>query len=301
MSGGSSAGAPRAAGRGHLRTGWWTAFALVTFVVVALAWQPWPSVGSAAGTPLPTTDALPTVAAQPTPTAEDFAAEPAIDPSQTPDTSLMSTSRATVPTESAVPFPGSTTVFDQTSALELFATADQLGSTLPAAAAGLVPAAAPVWGLPTSAVVSPGTCLVARTVVTRTPAGFVARSWAAGDVRIEQQAVLLDDPAAARAAFAPLVARVDGCPQVTQTGPGAGTWVALPAIEGQGLYPSIVQDIGFTSRFESTEGMRGHLLVGNAIVTWSAQTSGDVDELGSSADLEAVMQERALAAVRASG
>ncbi len=299
MSGGSSAGSPRVAGRGNLRAGWWAVFAVVALVVIALAWQPWTSVGSAAGMPpLPTGGAVPTATPAPTPTPTPVA--PEIDPSvEAADTSLMSTSRATVP--SAAPFPGSSTVFDQTSALELFVTADQVASAVPAAGAGLVPRAGATWGLPTAAIVSPGSCLVARTVVTRTPAGFVARSWAAGDVRVEQQAVLLDDPPAARAAFAQLVERVDGCPQITQSGPGAGTWLAQPAIEGQGLYPSIVQDIGFSGLTRSTHGTRGHLLVGNAIVTWSAQTSGDVDELGSPADLEAIMQERALAAVRATG
>ena len=114
---------------------------------------------------------------------------------------------------------------------------------------------------------------------------------------------LLADPATARTAFAALVTAVDGCPeyaQVTGTDTTAA-WTADPAIEGQGLYPSIVQPLRTTVAARVAVGYRGHLLVGNAIITWTVQTTGaaGTNGLGPVGDLAALVQDRALAAARA--
>jgi len=125
-----------------------------------------------------------------------------------------------------------------------------------------------------------------------------------------QEVTLLADPAAARTAFAALVTTVDRCPEYAQvTGPDTtgtdttATWTADPAIEGQGLYPSIVQPLRTTAAARDAVGYRGHLLVGNAIVTWTVQTTGasGTDGLGPVDDLAAIVQDRALAAVRSLG
>lgn len=299
MSGGSSAAPPRDAGRGRPRVPWWVLFVVLAAAVVALAWQPWASGGASVAAPTPAlSSAGPLPVPVPSPSATDDAAVPSVPPS--PDSTLTSTSN-TVPTAPPPTFPGSATAFDEAGALELFVTADQLASTILAAADGVVPVAAPGWGLPTGSVVTPGPCLVARTIVTRAPVGFVARQWTGAGLTYEEQVALLGDPTAARAAFATLVGQVDACPQYTQSGAGGGTWTTQPAVEGQGLYPSIVQQVAFEGSGRQTEGFRGHLLVGNAIVTWTTLTAGDLEGLGAVEDLSAIVQDRALAAVRASG
>ena len=105
---------------------------------------------------------------------------------------------------------------------------------------------------------------------------------------------------------APLVTTVDACPEYQQVNPDVDspTWKAEPAIEGQGVYPSIVQEITHSAEGADVPGYRGHMLVGNTIVTWTAEAYGDGDRdvalatLGDAASLSAMVQDRAQAAVR---
>ena len=119
----------------------------------------------------------------------------------------------------------------------------------------------------------------------------------------------MPDPAAAREAFRALVTTVDACPEYSQVNPDVdgATWTAEPAIEGQGVYPSIVQEITHSAEGSEVPGYRGHMLVGNAIVTWTAEALADGDRdaalatLGDAASLSAMVQDRAQAAVRSLG
>ena len=91
--------------------------------------------------------------------------------------------------------------------------------------------------------------------------------------------MLLPDPAAAREAFRELVTTVDACPKYSQVNAGVdgATWTAQPAIEGQGVYPSIVQEITLR-RGHDAPAYRGHMLVGNTIVTWTAESRATIDQ-----------------------
>ena len=285
--GGVSATVEGAGGRS--RAPWRVLTVAVALLVVLLVWHPW------AGTPQPPPSPTPTPVETPTPT-----------PTPTP-----SPKRTPVPTASP---PGSATVFDIATAQGLFVTDQQLVETIPDAAAGVRRTIGPgqlAWGLPAGASVLPVSCTVARTVVELSPpGGYDARGYTTDTLVWVQEVTLLADPAAARTAFAALVTTVDRCPEYAQvTGPDTtgtdttATWTADPAIEGQGLYPSIVQPLRTTAAARDAVGYRGHLLVGNAIVTWTVQTTGasGTDGLGPVDDLAAIVQDRALAAVRSLG
>lgn len=289
MSAGSST--PRGQGARHPGR-WWLVAALVLLVAaVLLAWQPWQAGGLPVASPSPSLPSLPT---SPAPAATSAAPVPT-------DEALTPTSTSVArPTPPRVP----TGQFDATTAQGLFVTAEQLASTAPAAKGG--PEATPVsapWGLPAGDTVLPGSCLVARTVVATVPSGYAVRAWTAPALTFRQDVTLLGDAAAARTAFATLVETVDACPEYAQLAGDLVTerWTAQPAIEGQGLFPSLVQEVAVQAGDASDSGYRGHLLVGNAIVTWTARTSGPIAGLGQPDDLSAIVQDRALAAVRALG
>ena len=163
--------------------------------------------------------------------------------------------------------------------------------------------APPGWGLPPGGSIVPASCQVARTVVATAPPGYEARDWVGGTAfSLRQEVTLLATPTDARRAFASLVGTVDACATYTEVTPGVGVgrWVTLPAVEGDGLYPSIVQQVRF-DQTATRNGYRGHLLVGNAIVTWTAWTTDGIDTIGPPDSLAAIMQDRALAAVQAAG
>ncbi len=149
----------------------------------------------------------------------------------------------------------------------------------------------------------PASCQVARTVVAQPPTGYEARDWAGDAVTFRQEVTLMDAATAAHGAFATLVGTVDACAQYTEVDPvtGAGRWTTQPAVQGQGLYPSLVQQVTFDGPVTTTNGYRGHLLVGNAIVTWTVWTTDAADTLGPPDGLAGIVQDRALAAVRAAG
>jgi hypothetical protein len=268
---------------------WWFVLLVVVLVLAALAWQPWrtsPPVVS----PSPPPPTISTPVPSPTPSQT-----PA--PSPTGGASLTASTRPTPP---QVP----TGQFDASTAQGLFVTPEQLATTLPAAKGGVSQAAGPLpWGLTDEGTVLPSDCLVARTVVGSAPPDYEAQEWTAPDLTFRQEVTLLGDATAARTAFATLVGAVDACPEYGVLAGNLVTerWTVQPAIEGQGLFPSIVQDVAVQVGDAAENGYRGHLLVGNAIVTWTARTPSAVDVLGSSDDLSAVLQDRALAAVRALG
>ncbi len=266
---------------------WWLVVVLVAALVVLLVWRPW---FSSAPSPTPT----------PTPTVTSDAPTPTPTPTPTPEAS---------PSTTAAPPPGADAVFDAASAGTLFVTRSDL-EDVPAAAAGLERGLAPgelAWGLPEGSSVEPASCTLAVTVVEAPPVHFDAMSWVNDDVSFAQDVVLLTDRAAAREAFRALVTTVDECPEYRQVNPGVdgSTWTTEPAIEGQGVFPAIVQEVTATAEGDDLSQVTGHVLVGNTIVTWTATalTAHGRDEaraaLGLPEELAVVVQDRALAAVRA--
>lgn len=273
-------------GRGWRRAGWVAVVVLVLVGVVVLATRPW------------------AVDATPVPTATVVVATPSATDDASPDAPTPG------PTSTAVSPPGADARFDATTAASLLVTRADLEQAVPAAAAGVGRGLEPgtsTWGLPEGAVVEPPECLPAVTVVTSPPVHHDAQSWGNDEMTFEQDVVVLPDAAAASDAFRALVTTVDACARYTRVVPGAAgtTWTAEPALEGQGVFPAIVQDVTAVTEGVAVPQVTGHVLVGNAVVTWtaSAPTAADAQAahavLGSSAELSAVVESRALAAVRA--
>ena len=260
---------------------WWLALAVAALaLVVLLVAEPW-SIQ---------TEPVPTAAASPTPTA--------IQPSATPSVSVAP--------------PGSDAVFDATTSLGLFVTASDLVDDVPAAKPGvdeLVTSGQVPWGLPPGTVVEPAACVLAVTVVGQPPSFYDVRRWGNPAMDFEQGVTVLPDPAAAREAFRELVTTIDGCPTYREVNAGVegAQWTARPAIEGQGVYPSVVLEVDRTSAGLTVPGYRGEMLVGNTIVSWTAQalTAGPTDAalatLGDPESLSTMVQGRAQLAVRALG
>ncbi len=273
---------------------WWLLGAFVVLGAALLAWRPWDGAPPVA---LPTTSPTPEV------TAPEPSRSPAPLPSLSPSPTLTSTSNL----EPGPTPPGQDTVFDLAGAQALFVTAEQVSSVLPD---GVGPVAEPTtpgepagtWGLGGGTVI-PASCLVARTVVGQQPPGYAVRDLAGGGLDYRQEVTLLDTTTTARREFATLVGTVDACAVYTEVDASGlpSRWTTQPAIEGEGLYPSIVQQVQLDATSGTTNGWRGHLLVGNAIVTWTAWTADDIDTLGPPDGLAGIVQDRALAAVRAAG
>lgn len=280
-----------AAPRSRQRAGWVVAAVAVVVLAVLLVTRPW----STSAAPEPTAPA---------------ASSPAPTPSPTPTVDVVPDEPTPSPTSTPVSPPGADAVFDATSTAALLVTRADLEQAVPAAAAGLVRELEPgtsAWGLPEGAVVDPPQCQPAVTVVNEPPVHHDATAWGNDEMRFEQDVVVLPDAAAASEAFRALVTTVDTCVEYTRVvgGVAGTTWTAEPALEGQGVFPAIVQDVTAVTAGDSRPQVTGHVLVGNAIVSWTATglTAADQAEaravLGAPADLSAVVEERALAAVRA--
>jgi hypothetical protein len=265
---------------GRSRIGWWWLLVAVLAIglVAALVAQPWAPVET----------------------------EPPVTHSTT-ITPTPSTAPSTPPPSIVV--PGADSVFDATTAPALFVTTADLLADVPAAAPEIrltVASGQLPWGLPLGSTIVPPECLVAATVVAMPPPWYDALVWGNDTLSFQQEVLLLPDPTAARDAFRTLVTTVDACPEYSQVNPGmdGATWTAEPAIEGQGVYPSIVQEVNHSAEGAEIPGYRGHVLVGNAIVTWTAEalTTGTpqaaLATLGDPADLSAMVQMQAQEAVR---
>ncbi|MCC2334794.1 hypothetical protein [Cellulomonas wangsupingiae] len=265
------------------RGGWWLLVVVVVAVVVLLVTQPW-----AGDEPVPV----------PTPSVVPDAPTPETEPSADPSAS-----------STAAPAPGAGAVFDAATAPSLFVTATDLENDVPAGA-GVTRSVEPgtsAWGLPAGTSVDPSSCTAAVTVLEAPPSVYDATSWANDELRFQQDVVLLPDAQTAREAFRALVTVVDECPRyalVDAAGDGT-TWTAEPALEGQSVFPAIVQDVTAQTAGDTTQQTTGHVLVGNAILTWTATalTAGDREAaravVGQPEDLTVMVEERALAAVRA--
>lgn len=275
----------RALGSGRPRRVWWWLLVavLVIAAVTAVAVRPWEPVET-----------------EPPPTAT-LTEVPTVVPT-TPS----------APSSSSPTVPGADAVFDATTAPALFVSSDDLLAEVPAAEPGVeqqITSGQLPWGLPVGSTIEPPTCTVAVTVVATAPAWYDALLWGNETLSFEQEVLLLADPTAARDAFRELVTTVDACPTYSQLNPGmdGATWTAEPAIEGQGVFPSIVQEMTHTAEGSDVPGYRGHTLVGNAIVTWTAEalTAGGRQEalttLGDPTSLSAMVQDQAQAAVKALG
>jgi hypothetical protein len=201
-------------------------------------------------------------------------------------------------------------LFDATTLAALFVSADDLVGAIPAATPGLLQVATTgpaTWGLPEGSTIEPATCSVATTVVDSPPAGFDQRSWAGTAVAFVERVTLLPDAPSAETAFGILVTTVDACATYTQVSPGldSSTTVASPATEAQGAYPSLVQRAQLTTGASAEPELRGHMLVGNAIVSWtatalaSAGSPADAGMLGTGAQIDAMIQAAAARAVAA--
>ncbi|CAM5791577.1 sensor domain-containing protein [Cellulomonas persica] len=288
--GSGGAGSPDASQDSPDRRWWWVVAIVVVAAVAAvlLIVQPWadhetePIVDATMTTPTPT----------PTPTT----AAPTVAPSLTA-------------TPSPPPVPGADALFDDETVTSLFVRKPALEEAVPAAADGVETGIAVgelPWGLPEGSSVEPAECTVARTVVATAPPGYVARSLVNDEVDFTQELTRLADATAAQDAFRDLVTTIDGCPTYSQVNPGTdgGTWTAEPAIEGQGVFPAIVQEVLHSAEGTSAPAYRGHMLVGNVIVTWTATATAGGDDvpallasLGTPESLSTMVQERAQAAV----
>ncbi len=263
------------------RRAWpWLLVVLIVVLVVVAVRRPWDTA-----TPVPETE----------PPASTITA---VTPSASP----------TAPT-TAAPVPGADAVFDAATAATLLVTAADVEAAVPAAAAGVSRGLVPgtiAWGLPAGSTVDPPSCTTAVTIVEAPPVHHDATSWVNEEVSFVQDVVVLPDAAAARAAFRALVTVLDECPRYAQLDGGAvrTSWVAEPALEGQGVFPAIVHDVTAEAGGATLQQTTGHVLVGNAIVTWTAAapTAQDrekaVELLGEPAELSAAVEQRALAAVR---
>lgn len=270
---------------------WWALAGAVLLIVALLVWQPWDGAATVAS---------PTGSPTPTPT------EPTIEPSLLPPLPSFGPSPPLSSTSNVEPGPtppGRDTVFDAVTSQALFVTADQIGGALPTTIGPIVPSTAPGWGLPVNGQILPASCQVAATVVAQPPPAYAVRDWTGGTAfTFRQEVTVLATPADAQRAFATLVGTVDACASYTvldPTGQTGGRWVTQPAIEGVGLYPSIVQQLMIEQQAGTTNGYRGHLLVGNAIVTWTAMTTDGIGTLGAPDGISTIVQARALAAVQA--
>ncbi|WP_197021603.1 sensor domain-containing protein [Cellulomonas sp. HZM] len=263
------------------RRWWWVLTVLLVGAIVALVLQPWVAhdvePDAATTTPSPTS---------------------ALD---VPDPKESS---------STVQPVGSAARFDAGTAGRLLVTPTQLATAMPGAAAGLSAGPTPTWGLPAGSAVDPDDCTDAVTVVGTTPRDFQAQQWRDPEMSFEQRVSVLASPRAAQRAFRVLVQTVDACSVYTQSVPGADstTWSASPAIEGQGVYPSIVQERTQRTGTHAFPDYRGHLLVGNTIVTWTATDLHDgasTDDarkvLGEPEDLDQLLQTQAQHAVEGLG
>lgn len=198
--------------------------------------------------------------------------------------------------------------FDAASAVALLLDREELEGALPGddtlSAWPVLPWA---WGIPEGSRVEPERCAVARTVVSAAPLAYEVRGWDGASVRVRQEVAVVADPGAAADAFRTLVATLDSCPRYTQVNQGVdgASWVGEPATEAQGRFPSLWQEIEHTAEGTTVPGYRGHVLVGNAIVTWNAEVVGGagraevVDRLGEGAALDTLVQRRASEAAAA--
>ena len=282
--------AAAASDRARRRTSWpwWIAVAVVVLAGAVASTQPWAAVrppgasdGRTSVGPTAGGDASTTAGATPSPT----------------------------PASTARPQPP---VFDATTLALLFVSPEELVGAIPAAAAGLAPAITSgqlAWGLPAGSTIEPATCAVASTVVAEPPAAFDARSWSGTAVELVQKVTVLPDVPSAEAAFRLLVTTVDACPAYSQVNPGVGSSMttASPATEAQGVYPSLVQRTELSTGGVVEPQLHGHMLVGNAIVTWTASAlpqngaQADASVLGSGARIDAMFQVVAARAASALG
>jgi len=260
----------------RVRWPWWVVVAVVVLAGAVASTQPW-----ATETP---------------PAAKD--APTSIAPTAGSATSPSVTTPSPVPAATTRPRPP---VFDATTLALLFASPQEVVGAIPAAAAGLAPAITSgqlAWGLPAGATIEPATCAVASTVVSEPPAAFDARSWLGTLVDFSQQVTVLPDVPSAEAAFRLLVTTVDECGAYSRldTGVVTSTTTASPATEAQGVYPSLVQRTELAAGGVVEPQLHGHILVGNAIVTWTASArpqngaQADVSVLGSGAKIDAALQ-----------
>lgn len=241
---------------------------------------------------------------------EGIETEPQVTGTHAPETSSPASPTPTPSETTPVPPPGADAKFDPKTMAALFVPPEQLVADVPAAAPAVLPdivAGELPWGLPAGSSVAPPTCTTAVTVVAQKPAAFDARSWTNTGFAFEQSVTLLATPDAAQEAFGKLVTTIDSCSAFTVTSSTgvADAWHAEPAIEGQGVYPSIVQQVAHGTA--PVPGYHGQMLVGNAIVTWTATAPGGSDQdaalatLGDPLSLSAMVQKQAVAAVGALG
>lgn len=280
--------------RAHSRGGTW-ALVLVLLALLVLGvgvTQPW-NTGDAAPPPVTTATAPDPSTATPTPAAT---------------------------------LPGDSASFDEETLGSLLLTRRDVEDALPGAADGVRPTVEPgglAWGLPDGAAVTPPACTVALTVVGRAPDAYDAQRWENDALDVTQEVVVLDSQQSARDAFRELVTAVDACPRYVladapdeapsgaSPSPTAGTgtrrtgWTTEPAIEGRGVYPGIVQEATVDDGEDVRAQYRGYVLVGDALVAWTATALDPraVEEpsavLGDPVEVSAVVQERARSAVAA--
>ncbi|GAA4627141.1 sensor domain-containing protein [Cellulomonas oligotrophica] len=247
------------------------------------------------------------------------AAPPPVTTATAPDPSTGT------PTPAAT-LPGDGASFDEDTLGSLLLTRRDVEGALPGAADGVRRTVEPgdlAWGLPDGAAVTPPACTVALSVVGRAPDAYDAQWWENDALEVTQEVVVLGSQQSARDAFRELVTAVDACPRyvladapdeapqgaspspTTAAATQRSVWTTEPAIEGRGVYPGIVQEATVDDGDDVRAQYRGYVLVGNALVSWTA-TALDPEAvedppavLGDPVEVSAVVQERARSAVAA--
>lgn len=228
---------------------------------------------------------------------------------------VTSTAPAPEPSTSPVaPEPSGTAgalpIIDSGSARTLLLVRTDIMENVPGAANGIDLADAGTttqWELADGTVAEPATCGLAVGVTTAGDPVPTVRAWTTSGLRIEQAVRVFSDAATAAAAFASLVGTVDACPTFTWTAPDGivRTAVTQPATEAQSVFASLYQDMTVTTGETVSVGVRGHVLVSNVIVTWTAiasptgDSAADGSAIGDGRGLDGIVQDRIAEAVSA--
>ncbi|MBD7981120.1 hypothetical protein [Oerskovia merdavium] len=121
---------------------------------------------------------------------------------------------------------------------------------------------------------SPANCDIAAILSGLGTSGYALQDTLSPGGRLQQEVHLFADAAAADAAYAIVQDRASSCPSVTIDYVEAGDPISVEVsgtADTTGTFPSLAQDTRLSAdAYWVTEGYNGYVLVGNAIVHWSA-------------------------------
>ncbi|WP_336708594.1 hypothetical protein [Oerskovia sp. USHLN155] len=124
---------------------------------------------------------------------------------------------------------------------------------------------------------SPADCDIAAILAGLGTSGYALQDTISPGGRVQQEAHLFADAAAAESAYAIVQDRAASCPTVTIDYVEAGDPINVEVsgtADTTGTFPSLAQDARLSAdAYWVTEGYNGYVLVGNAIVHWSADAA----------------------------